>query len=102
MVSKSIALETTIKLGMWKETMNMHRENLSRPPLCTDLSQGSMYTDIIPKDKRSTLNEQKNDREGRVYSAYYLLQGIFLRLRGSCGLVKKRLVKGQLSYVMLT
>jgi hypothetical protein len=70
MVSKSIALETKIKLGIWKEAMDMHRENLSRPPLCTHLSQGSTYTETIPKDKRFTLNERKNNREGQVHSTY--------------------------------
>jgi hypothetical protein len=64
MVSKSTALETTIKMGIWKEAMGLHRENLSRSSLYTVLSHGSMYTETIPKDKRSTLNEQMNNREG--------------------------------------
>ncbi len=51
-------------MGIWKEGMGLHRENLSRSSLYTVLSHGSMHTKTIPTDKRSTPDEQMNNREG--------------------------------------
>ena len=64
MVSISLNLETTIKLGIWKEAMDTHRENLSRLPLSTDLSRGGKHTDTIPKDKRSPSTSKRTIVKG--------------------------------------